>query len=60
VLFLAYYAVYATFLFMNATQHSMLGAFSGVMLWFVIPLTVVTLVAFVWQQLKNEQQNSED
>jgi cation:H+ antiporter len=59
-LFLAYYAIYATFLFMNATQHTMLETFSGVMLWFVIPLTVITLLAFVWQQLKNEPQKSED
>ncbi|TGO03018.1 sodium:calcium antiporter [Candidatus Thiomargarita nelsonii] len=51
-LFLTYYAIYATYLFMNATQHSMLGAFSSVMLWFVIPLTVVTLIAFAWQDFK--------
>ncbi len=51
-LFLTYYAIYATYLFLNATQHSMLGAFSTVMLWFVIPLTVVTLIAFAWQDFK--------
>jgi len=51
-LFLGYYGVYATYLFLNATQHSMLGSFSTVMLWFVIPLTVVTLIALAWQDFK--------
>jgi len=51
-LFLTYYAIYATFLFLNATQHSMLGAFSTVMLWFVIPLTVITLITLAWQDFK--------
>jgi cation:H+ antiporter len=51
-LFLTYYAIYATYLFMNATQHDMLGAFSTVMLWFVIPLTVITLIALAWQDIK--------
>jgi len=51
-LFLTYYAIYATYLFLHATQHSMLVAFSSVMLWFVIPLTVVTLIAFAWQEFK--------
>lgn len=53
-LFLAYYVAYTLYLFLNATQHTLLPAYSAVMFWFVIPLTVVTLMVFVWQSfLKN-------
>ena len=42
--FLAYYAAYVAYLILAAQQHDALGRFSGVMLGFVMPLTVVTLV----------------
>ncbi len=42
--FLGYYAAYVTYLILAAQQHDALPAFSGVMLGFVVPLTVVTLV----------------
>jgi cation:H+ antiporter len=43
--FLAYYVVYAAYLILDAQGHDALPAFSQAMLSFVIPLTVVTLVA---------------
>ncbi len=43
-LFLAYYVVYATYLALASTAHDALPAFSGVMLGFALPLTVVTLL----------------
>jgi cation:H+ antiporter len=43
-LFLLYYTAYASFLVLRAQQHEGLPAFSSVMLGFVLPLTVVTLV----------------
>lgn len=43
-LFLAYYAAYVAYLILAAQQHDALPAFSGVMMGFVVPLTVVTLV----------------
>jgi cation:H+ antiporter len=46
-LFVAYYAAYVTFLILAATRHDALPAFSGAMLGFVLPLTVVTLLV-VW------------
>lgn len=47
-LFLAYYAAYTAYLILSAQQHAGLPAFSGVMLGYVLPLTVVTLaVSFV-------------
>ena len=42
--FLGYYAAYVAYLILAAQQHQALPAFSGVMLSFVVPLTVVTLV----------------
>ena len=42
--FLGYYLAYVAYLTLAAQQHDALQAFSGVMLGFVVPLTVVTLV----------------
>jgi len=42
--FLGYYVAYLAYLILAAQQHDALQAFSGVMLSFVVPLTVVTLV----------------
>ena len=47
LLFLAYYAAYVAYLIMGAQQHDALDEFSAVMLSFVLPLTIVTLVAMV-------------
>jgi len=47
LLFLAYYVAYVVYLVMGAQQHDALDEFSGVMLSFVLPLTIVTLVAMV-------------
>lgn len=44
LLFLAYYAAYTLYLFLDTTQHEALPLFSTVMLGFVIPLTVLTLI----------------
>jgi cation:H+ antiporter len=43
-LFLAYYVAYTLYLVLDATGHGALPVFSLVMLEFVVPLTVVTLV----------------
>ena len=42
--FLLYYTAYVVYLILAAQQHDALGTFSSVMLSFVVPLTVVTLV----------------
>ena len=41
---LGYYVAYVVYLVLAAQQHDALGRFSGTMLSFVIPLTVVTLI----------------
>jgi len=43
-LFLGYYGAYTAYLVLRAAQHQTLPVFSTVMLAFVIPLTVVTLI----------------
>lgn len=42
--FLGYYAAYVAYLILSAQQHDALGPFSAVMMGFVVPITVVTLV----------------
>lgn len=49
-LLLGYYVVYTFYLILAANQHDALPILSYTMLWFVIPLTVVTLVIVVYQQ----------
>ena len=44
LLFVGYYGAYAAYLILRAASHDGLGLFSQVMLMFVIPLTVITLV----------------
>lgn len=41
--FLAYYVAYVAYLVMSSQQHAALGTFSGVMLFFVVPITLITL-----------------
>jgi len=43
-LFLGYYIAYTAFLLLNASGHDALPAFSRIMMLFVVPLTVLTLV----------------
>lgn len=42
-LFLGYYASYTCYLLLASSHHALLGPFSLVMLYFVIPLTIITL-----------------
>jgi cation:H+ antiporter len=41
--FLAYYVAYVTFIVLDASDHTALPVFSGIMLLFVVPLTVVAV-----------------
>ena len=46
-LFLGYYLAYTLYVVLAATRHDALPLFSGVMMAFVVPLTIVTLVVVV-------------
>ncbi|MFN3705743.1 MAG: calcium/sodium antiporter [Thermoflexales bacterium] len=52
VLFTGYYIGYTAYLVLNATQHELLPIFSSAMLWFVVPLTVLTIVVTLVQDLQ--------
>ena len=43
-LFLAYYGAYTAYLLLSAGQHALLPGFRGAMLYFILPLTAVTLL----------------
>ena len=45
--FLAYYAAYTAWLVLQAQQHDSLPAFSGIMLGYVLPITVITIVVSI-------------
>ncbi len=49
-LFLFYYAAYTVFLVLDAKDHHAIPVFSSVMMWFVIPLTVLTLAIVAWRK----------
>lgn len=57
-LFLAYYAAYTAYLLLAAQQHEALPAFSMVMLWFVIPITVVTFLIILYRKSGNRPNTS--
>jgi cation:H+ antiporter len=57
LLFLAYYVLYVAYLIMGAQQHDALEEFSAMMLSFVLPITIFTLVAMV---IRNQQASDAD
>ena len=53
-LFLSYYIAYTLYLVLNATQHDLLPLYNNVMLYFIIPLTALTIIAIVLQEIYNK------
>ena len=47
VVFLAYYVAYTAWLVLQAQQHASVPAFSGIMLGYVMPITVITIVVSI-------------
>jgi cation:H+ antiporter len=58
LMLLAYYIAYVLYLFLAATQHDALAGFSAVMLYFAIPLTLVTLLVVSLHELRKRRTNS--
>jgi cation:H+ antiporter len=56
-LFGGYYVIYLTYLVLNATEHDALSFFNQAVLWFAIPLTVVTLAIFYWRSWRNPKKD---
>jgi cation:H+ antiporter len=57
-LFFGYYIAYAGYLILAAQQHDVLPLFSSLMLWFVIPITVVTLGVLTWRSRRSDLPSS--
>lgn len=55
-LFVAYYVAYLAYLVLASLQHSVLPAYSLVMLSFVIPLTVITFLVVMANKLRRRRQ----
>jgi len=58
-LFLGYYLAYTSYLVLNATQHDLLPLFNDVMLYFIIPLTAVTIIVVVVQEIYGKSKRDE-
>ena len=52
VLFLGYYIAYTTYLILASQQHASLDNFTTAMIWFVMPLTLLTLGVIVLRELR--------
>ncbi len=50
ILFVAYYGAYTAYLVLGATESDSQGAFGDVMLWFVVPLTAITLGVIAYRE----------
>lgn len=54
-LFLGYYIAYTFYLILAASEHDALPRFSAMMLFFAIPLTVITLAVVAWRELRRNR-----
>lgn len=59
-LFLSYYVAYTLYLVLNATQHGLLPIFNDIMLYFIIPLTAVTIIVVVFQEVLGKSKRPSD
>jgi cation:H+ antiporter len=60
ILFLFYYVAYTVYLILASTQHDSLPLYSTAMLYFVLPLTVVTLITITWRSLRSKPRPREE
>ncbi len=51
--FFGYYIAYTIYLTLDATGHEALPLFSSAMLWFAMPLTVVTVLVVLFREFRN-------
>lgn len=54
--FLGYYIAYTTYLILSSTKHSALQAFDTAMVWFVIPLTILTLLVVTVRAMRSQRK----
>ncbi|CAN5380363.1 calcium/sodium antiporter [soil metagenome] len=58
LLLLGYYAAYVSYLFLRASEHAALGAFSVVMLAFVVPLTALALATIAVRAFRERDRSA--
>lgn len=56
--FVGYYVAYTAYLILDATQHPAVPAFGAAMVWFVLPLTVLTLGTLVVRAARQGRSSS--
>ncbi len=59
LLFMGYYAAYATYLVLAQVQHHALDTFGWAMVWFVMPLTTITLGVLWTRVMKRSRSGSQ-
>jgi len=57
-LFLGYYVAYTVYLVLQSTSHALLGPYSHAMMWFVVPLTLVTLAVVLLREIKARRKRA--
>jgi cation:H+ antiporter len=53
---LGYYLLYTTYLIFASTHHDLLNAFSAMLVWFVLPLTTLTILVTVVRDLRRRRR----
>ncbi len=56
--FLGYYVAYTIFLILYSQKHASLGVFTQAMVWFVMPLTVITVAAVAFMDYRNKKKKA--
>ncbi len=54
--FLGYYIAYTTYLVLSSTKHGALQLFDAAMMWFVIPLTILTLIVVTVRAMQKQRR----
>ncbi len=54
--FLGYYIAYTTYLVLSSSKHAALEAFDTAMVWFVMPLTVLTLIIVTLRAVRKQKR----
>lgn len=56
-LFLAYYVAYVLYLLLDSTQHDALTTYSTAMVFFILPLTAITLLTLVVREIRAHRRD---
>ncbi len=53
--FMAYYGVYATYLILDSTKHDGLPIFSNVLMLFILPITILTIIVITTREIRHRR-----